>query len=277
MAIIDYTRTHKFTTLPTYISALANWFHEHELGDLPRHRLFKRVMAGLNNVFSLTDTVVPKAAFTLAHLTTIHSHLDLTSFDDVRDWCTYVFAFFGLLRIHEYVTPALQYQHVKVFRWGVSITIAFSKTNLQPVKVRLATRNDIFDPINACVRYLSFVKPTTGLLPHTPFFLASPTKSTPLSDKTFLTRLKLRVQHHLHLDPSQFAGHSFRRGGTTALFLAGVPETVIAAHGRWKSLTYRRYFDATVNALLPTLLLKNANEKGDDGGKEVKKKVPKQL
>ena len=52
-----------------------------------------------------------------------------------------------------------------------------------------------------------------------------------------LTALALRQ------DPTDYSGHSFRRGGTTALLLAGVPEATIAAHGRWKSLAYRGYFD----------------------------------
>ena len=43
----------------------------------------------------------------------------------------------------------------------------------------------------------------------------------------------------------KFAGHSFRRGGASALFAAGVPEAAIQRHGRWKSLTVRDYFDNT--------------------------------
>lgn len=255
MAIIDYTRTHKLTTLPPYVSALANWYHELGLGELPRDRLFHRVMAGLKNVFGLTDTTIPKSAFSLSHLATIYSHMDHTSFNDTRDWCAYIFAFFGLLRIHEYISPTFQHQHVKTHSWGVTITIPFSKTNLQPVKIRLVKRHDIFDPVRAVLSYLSFLTPPVLSSPHMPFFLSTPSRPTPLSDKVFIANLKHRVQYQLHLDPTQYAGHSFRRGGTTALFLAGIPETIIASHGRWKSLTYRKYFDSTINTLLPTQLL----------------------
>jgi hypothetical protein len=251
MAIIDYTRTHKLTTLPSYISALANWFHQHALGDLPRDQLFYRVMKGLKNVFGLTDTTTPKAALTLHHLSIIHAHLDLFSFTDVRDWCSYVLAFFCLLRIHEYISPTLQQQHVKLHTWGVSITIPFSKTNLQPVKIRIVKRDDIFDPVYAVAHYLSMLEPAASS-PRFPFFLSAPSRPHPLTDKIFLINLKHRIHHHLHLDSTKYAGHSFRRGGTTALFLARVPETIIAAHGRWKSLAYRKYFDTTINSLLPT-------------------------
>ena len=45
--------------------------------------------------------------------------------------------------------------------------------------------------------------------------------------------------------PSQrYAGHSFRRGGATALKLAGVADSDIQRHGRWKSNAYKLYFDA---------------------------------
>lgn len=259
MAIIDYTRTHKLTTLAPYISALANWYHELNLGDLPRDRLFSRVMAGLHNVFGLTDTTIPKAALSLSQLAIIYKHMNHTSYTDIRDWCAYVLAFFGLLRIHEYISPTFQHQHVKPHRWGITIIIAFSKTNLQPVKIRLVKRHDIFDPVHAVLSYLLCL-PSSHRLPHLPFFLTSPTSLTSLSDKVFIANFKHRVQYRLHADPTQYAGHSFRRGGTTALFLAGIPETIIASHGRWKSLTYRKYFDATINTLLPTQLLSNKDK-----------------
>jgi hypothetical protein len=51
----------------------------------------------------------------------------------------------------------------------------------------------------------------------------------------------------IHRDPSTYAGHSFRRGGVTALLQAGVPEAAIATHGRWKSLAYRGYIDTQNN------------------------------
>ena len=31
------------------------------------------------------------------------------------------------------------------------------------------------------------------------------------------------------------------------MYLAGVPEATIAAHGRWRSLAYRGYFDSARN------------------------------
>ena len=37
--------------------------------------------------------------------------------------------------------------------------------------------------------------------------------------------------------------------------LAGVSDSLIAAHGRWKSFTYRKYFDTNLHHILPTYRL----------------------
>lgn len=255
-AMIDFVRSHKVTTLPQYISAVANWHHEHALGDLPRNRLFHRVQKGIHNVFGLSEAVQSKAALSLADLKVFYSKMDFSRFCDSRDWLCYVLAFFGLLRIHEYIGSSLKFGHVMVKSWGISITIPFSKTNLQPVKVRLVRRDpsDMFDPVSAYYRYVQFI-PTPLQHPNIPFFLQRADRSIPLADAEYMETFKHRVHVYLRKPEANYAGHSFRRGGTTALFLAGVPETVIAAHGRWKSLAYRKYFDATVNKLLPTKML----------------------
>ncbi|KAF8591603.1 hypothetical protein K439DRAFT_1626974 [Ramaria rubella] len=45
---------------------------------------------------------------------------------------------------------------------------------------------------------------------------------------------------HAILD-RDIGGHSIRSGGATALALAGVPDSVIQAMGRWSSETFRIY------------------------------------
>ena len=48
----------------------------------------------------------------------------------------------------------------------------------------------------------------------------------------------------------QYKGHSFRRGGATSLHLAGQPDSIIKAMGRWRSFTFATYVDTA----LPTLI-----------------------
>ena len=73
--------------------------------------------------------------------------------------------------------------------------------------------------------------------------------------------LKAAVKNCLGLNPDAFSGHSLRRGGATALFLAGVSEHWIAIHGRWRSNAYKLYIDIPITSrALPTLALAMADD-----------------
>jgi integrase len=131
---------------------------------------------------------------------------------------------------------------VTVAHGGISLTIPFSKTSLIPTSVAIIRRDDALCPVAAFSAYTSLV-PTHLRQPGLPFFLHSTSSATPLSDVTFTRSVRRWVRNYLREPPDDYSGHSFRRGGATAMQLAGVPESTIAAHGRWKSLAYRTYFD----------------------------------
>ena len=52
------------------------------------------------------------------------------------------------------------------------------------------------------------------------------------------------------LDPKSFSSHSFRRGGATWAFRAGVPAELIKVHGDWASNAYLRYLDFSLQQKL---------------------------
>ncbi len=72
------------------------------------------------------------------------------------------------------------------------------------------------------------------------FCLPQPPSVVPLSKPDFLACLASLLQQ-AGLSPQGFTGHSFRRGGATAAFKAGVPGELIKSHGQWKSDAYLRY------------------------------------
>ena len=244
-AIVHFAHSHKITGLPSYISAIAKWHELHNLGPLPRHAKFCRVFRGLNNFFGLSETTQPKHALAIDDLLLIHQHINPTNFYHIRDWCAYVFAFFGLLRLREFTNGGLLMKDVSYSTSNVSLTIPFSKSNLQPVTIRLAKRSDALCPVQAIKNYLSFL-PSAARRPEAPFFTSHPhPRSSRLSSAAFAKMFKARVIAILRKDPAAYAGHSFRRGGATAMFLAGISDAVIARHGRWNSTTFRRYFNFT--------------------------------
>ena len=52
------------------------------------------------------------------------------------------------------------------------------------------------------------------------------------------------------IDPRGISGHSFRKGGATGLANAGVDDSLVRAHGRWKSNAYLRYIVPSRSSLI---------------------------
>jgi hypothetical protein len=216
---------------------------------LPRGAIYRRVITGLTNWYSDTNFSQPAKAITSDDLLTIRAKINLNSFADARAWCASIFAFYGVLRVKEYTSSGLLVQHVQLHSWGINLMIPFSKTALIPASVAIVRRDDTLCPVLAYHAYTSLL-PLRYRQPHHPFFLHHPHSDIPLDTHTFIRHIRIWILRYLHDDPSEYSGHSFRRGGTTALQLAGVPESTIAAHGRWKSLAYRAYFDVQHNLRL---------------------------
>ena len=246
---IVYAHRHRITGLPGFVSAVAHYAVRMGFPDLPRGRTFDRVKAGLLNWHGDTNFSEPARGFTLDNLRAIRAHVNLGVFADARDWCAALFAFFGLLGIKEYTCSGLLREHVSVHSWGISLAIPFSKTALVPAAVAIIRRDHGLCPVAAHRAY-------TQLLPArlrrvgTPYFLHNSSTTAPLTDITFIRHVRRWVRDCLHHSPAEYSGHSFRRGGTTALQIAGAPESTIASHGRWKSLAYRSYFDVQFNLQL---------------------------
>lgn len=244
--IILYAARHKITTVSGFVSAIQNWATDHGHAALPRGDLYRRVRDGLDNYYGNNNFAEQKTALTLDDLCAFRPHLQLSSFEGARDWCACLFGFFGLLRIGEYTGGALTAGNVRSETWGVGITVMFSKTSLIPTAVDLVRRDDQLCPLAAYQTYVAFI-PAALRQPHQPFFLAKLESPAPLTEAAFISRLRNLIRVSLHIDPTPYAGHSFRRGGTTAMYLAGVPEASIAVHGRWRSMAYRSYFDTARN------------------------------
>jgi hypothetical protein len=252
-AAANFCTSHKHTSLPTYIAALSHYHIAAGHGVLPRSHLYMKVTQGIKNFYGLIEQQQPKQALTVQDLVTIHASINFSLFNDSRDWCAYIFSFFGLLRLSE-IGSRLQCQHITVHTWGVAITVQYSKTNLRPVTIRLCKRDDILCPVRAYYSYINWL-PSRLQLPSMPFFRSSASTSASVASQSMRSSLQQRCFSLFNSDRDSIGWHSFRRGGATALFLAGVSDSLIAAHGRWKSFTYRKYFDTNLHHILPTYRL----------------------
>jgi len=212
------------------------------------------VQRGLRNVFGQFDKERPAHALSLADLYHILPTLDLSKYDDARNWCALLFGFYGLLRIGEYTgdNMFLRVRSVAVADDGITLTIPWSKTDISPVNVRIAARGDLLCPVAAARHFASFFKATRS--PDAAFFANRLDTDRAISNQDFISWLKDRSTA-IGISATNISGHSLHRGGTTDLFLANVPESVIALHGRWRSECYRRYFASTTPQFLATGML----------------------
>ena len=223
-------------------------------GALPRGALFKQTMRGIQN-FHADQTSTPKTAITTADLIAMYRLIDHTTFEGARDWCACALAFFGLLRINEYTNGGLQHGDVGFTAAGVMVTIRVSKTSLQPVHIDMAARTDFLCPALALAHYLAFFAqyPDLPQRPTNSLFITrrTVTEYHNTTDTEFISTVRsLMSRASPERDTSQYAGHSFRRGGTSAMKLAGVHDSVIQRHGRWRSDAYRNYIDVDHNIAL---------------------------
>lgn len=121
-------------------------------------------------------------------------------------------------------------------------TIQFGQRQLTIVLPRI--RGSEVCPTAILDLYLSH---TQGRPAHEPLFgvLNDAGDWVPMDYARLMRNLKAGMAK-LGLDPTKYAGHSFRRGGATHAFLAGVPEHLIRLMGDWKSDVWREYTEVQI-------------------------------
>ena len=92
-----------------------------------------------------------------------------------------------------------------------------------------------------------------GLPPQGPAFVTWVGDSfSPLTYPTFVSTLRQALTK-CGVDPSQYAGHSFRRGGASWALQSGLPGDVIQLMGDWKSDAYKQYLVMPIHSKLQSL------------------------
>jgi hypothetical protein len=78
-----------------------------------------------------------------------------------------------------------------------------------------------------------------------------------MSQRYFLSQAKL-ILGGTGLDTSRLSGHSFRRGGATALHQSGAQDSMIKTQGRWNSDAFQRYIVPSRPSVIRANSLTNA-------------------
>jgi integrase len=229
-----FCQTHKITSLRPFVSAINNAYLDNKWDALARNHLYNKCIKGLHNQFARSDESKPKKSLSIKSMKQIATTIDKESFEDCRDWAAAVFAFFALLRRSEYTNGALLKKNVSRGKEGIEITITRSKTSNVPQKVAMSRRKDELCPILA---YNQYVKVRGKADKDDPFFKEKKDQVIPMSGEKFIHRIRQRYGQVTGKDAKLIAGHSFRRGGATAMAKAGLSTDMIKQQGRWRSTT----------------------------------------
>lgn len=178
-------------------------------------------------------------------------YLDVSKPIDATFWCLFLFMFFLMARKSNMVPGSyadfdpdkqLLRHDIKVFENMLVVQIKWSKTNQfgsRLLKVPLAAiPQSRLCPVWAFKHMISLT-PGAG---REPAFCIKQRKGSlqPLLYSQLQERLKYLI-FKTGRDPSLYSSHSFRRGGCTWAFKAGVPTGLIQHHGDWLSECYKRY------------------------------------
>jgi hypothetical protein len=237
--------------VPLFLSAIQH-FARQEWGVefvLTKSRQLHETMVALKRKHASSAASIAKTPLTLADLVAFYSALDRRYFEHARTWCAALLAFFGLLRIGEYCDGALLIGDVSSQPYGLDIVIRRSKTSSQPARISIAARPDALCPVAALRHYASFFPllhiPSS---PRDPLFVVrihAGAKLELMKPQHFIEDIRALIRCLFpSRDVSGYAGHSFRRGGTTAMLQAGVSQVIVQRHGRWVSDAFKRYLDS---------------------------------
>ena len=88
-------------------------------------------------------------------------------------------------------------------------------------------------PVTAVLAYMVIRQPGPG-----PLFKFE--NGSPLTQTAFVDRLR-KALSSVGMDPSKYAGHSFRAGAATTAAKLGISDSTIKMLGRWQSSAYQLY------------------------------------
>lgn len=177
--------------------------------------------------------------------------LDVSSAVDATYWCLFLFMFFLMARKSNMVPVSVKdfdphkqllRQDVVIFKEVLLVFVKWSKTNQfgnRLLKVPLTTiPGSILCPVRA---YRNMVA-LTPASEHDPAFAVKTGGSSiaPILYKQLHNKIKYLIAE-TGRDPALYSSHSFRRGGCTWAFKAGVPTNLIQHHGDWMSECYKNY------------------------------------
>jgi hypothetical protein len=264
-----YTLTHTVNTVDQYLSAIQKLWDEAGAGPLPRDRSFKICVRGLKRLLDGPDEVRRTSAIGLLELGRMVGSLSWDSPTDVTLGCMLIVGFFLALRTEDLADGRLTWGCIYPQANGdCFFSLPPGKSVRRHRRAGIAARTDVLSFLPWLDRLSSFL-PESAKRPHSPLFpsfdAASHSTSTrasfaAVSRSRFTAQLKALVRVSLQVSPVYFSGYSLRRGGVTAMLMAGISPAILKSHVGWSpaSEAFNLYYDHSglAQQLIPTLALR---------------------
>ena len=212
---------------------------------------------GLRGIARL-DPHVPVRAIpvTPAILRSFLLSMDVKSSLHCSVWACSLFCFFTMARLGSILPSAKSTQlhtiltrsRVNFSREGLLITLLHTKTiqfgrrRLHIPLIRHAT-----SPLCPVLAYEQLLARLEVHKLGPAFVFSDQGKITWLTKKTFINTFRAVLKSGGVANATLFTGHSFRRGGASWAFQAGIPGELIQICGDWASDAYKRYLEFTMH------------------------------
>lgn len=253
-------RSVSHASLLTYLKGVKALYSRLELDDPFCHAGVRRVLAGVRRCKGAGPSrqKLPVQPWMLEQWA---EFLCISASDEgLASFVAMVFAFFGFFRKSTVAVASprageplddrvarrmLRRGDIRIDRanYCVWVTLAWSKTIQARERVHevplAGRRGSILDPV-ALYSLLCRRVPAPADAHAFAYPASISGRLVPLSQRAFVASVK-RLARRSGLRADDFAGHSFRRGGASFAFEAGVRGELIQAHGDWRSDAYLRY------------------------------------
>ena len=197
------------------------------------------------------DTTKRKLPITPRILLNIRDQLSMSSPKDIIFWAACLVSFYGLFRKANIAPKSVRaFDKNKHFttgdlekcHQGLVLIVKHTKTiqcRERSLQIPLPFLNN--HPLCPTTAVINMLRVKSSLDPNTPLFSLG-TANSLLTQPVFVSRLR-EVLQRCGLDETNYSGHSFRRGGASWAFEAGLPGEMIQQLGDWKSAAYLVYLE----------------------------------
>ena len=217
---------------------------------------FKVLLRGLKR--KLAKPLKQALPITPEMLIIMYQHVNISIPSQLAHWTAFIFALRLLFRKSSIAPESLSkfntekdFSRQKAFlSEGVVLVYQnYSKTNqfMTTTRVTPLVSSSIM-ALNPVFHYYKLVSenPTDPTSPAFSYYEKGCLKC--VTHKSFVEYLKFLLVK-IGLDPSQWSGHSFRRGGASLLYRLGIDPLTIQACGDWSSDSFLRYLEVNFDRL----------------------------